>query len=229
MGPIVPLAICAGLWGCDSSKEENIRQGELGNGTFEYLCASPSDAQCDEGEVISEAAFSAIVVGGGFGLNYLDENGNDANAHIQAAAESRVSYDEVLGRWVAEQAGDIAFIAIVGGVGDDLVHATVVEPAGVLISQRDASGHFTGSFGGVTIDVTIQSDIILRVAPADAQQAPLAGALGCEWTSDNPAVASITSDPTDNVITVHPAAAGTATLSVQIGMLSGQTTLTVGG
>ena len=227
-GLLVGLGLGAGLCGCEPPAE-NLQQGELGNGTFEYLCEAPSDAQCDEGEQHSAAAFASLVRGGVFGMGFLDKNGNDANASMEAAGQDRVTYDAALDRWTAEKAGIVALVAFVNGSAADFIHATVVEPTGVLISQQDVSGHFTGSFGGVTIDVTLQSDFILRVAPADAQQNVLAGGLGCQWTSDNEAVARITSDSTDNVITVHPVAAGSATLQVQLGSVSGQTTITVGG
>jgi hypothetical protein len=218
-----------GLCGCEPAPE-NLKSGELGNGTFEYLCKATTDAQCDEGETVSQAAFDAIARAGVFGLSFLDEYGNATSDEIEAAGDGRITYDDQTQRWTAEKAGLVALIAFEqnGGV-EDFVHATVVEPSGVVISEKDLSGHFTGSFGGATIDVSIQSDFILRVAPADALQNVLAGGLPCQWTSDNPAVAAISSDATDNVITVHPVAAGSATLHVQLGSVSGQTTLTVGG
>ena len=215
--------------GC-SPAPEDLKSGELGNGTFEYLCKGTTDAQCDEGEQVSQAAFDAIARAGHFGLSFLDDNGNASSDQIEAAGDGRITYDDQTKLWTAEKTGLVALIAFdQNGDAEDFVHATVVEPSSVLISQKDISGHFTGSFGGTTIDVTVQSDFTLRAAPADEQQNVLAGALPCSWTNANPTVVQITTDATDNVVDVHPVGTGSATLHVQIGSVNGQTTITVGG
>lgn len=217
------LAISA-LLGCDDD-EENQLAGELGEGTFTYLCQLDSDAQCDRGEETSDLALANIALQGRFGIAY-----SESVEYLQPASTDRLDYDDAAELWVAGQTGWVGVMAINNlGRVDDFAHFYVVEPVGLRISQRQASGEFTGSFGGVSISVSAQSPITLRVAPTDDQDAVLAGALDCSWTSSDPATARIAGDATDNVILVEPLQNGTATLSVSLGELTAQTTIEVGG
>lgn len=217
------LAISA-LLGCEDDPANQLA-GELGEGTFTYLCLEDSDAQCDLGEETSDLALANIALAGRFGINYSDESID----YLQPATMDRLDYDDTDEVWVAAQTGWVGVIAIDNTMADDFAHFRVVEPTGLRISQREASGQFTGSFGGVSITVSAQSPITLRVAPVDDQDAVLAGALSCSWTSSDPATARVAGDATDNVILVEPLQNGSATLSVQLGELTAQTTIEVGG
>jgi hypothetical protein len=208
------------LIGCDEDAE-NTLGGELGNGVFIYLCLRPSDAQCDRDEQHADLALTSIATGGKFGIDY--DNGDT----LLPATLDRLDYDADEELWVAKKPGWVAIIGQKYGDGDDFAHLRIVDPAGLALSRREVSGEFSGSFGGVTVDVSVQSPIYLRVAPVDSDAAVLAGALDCSWSSSDTAVAEVSGDTTDNVVEVVGKTAGTATVTAELGDLSISTTVDV--
>ncbi|MBW2453325.1 MAG: hypothetical protein JRI68_02390 [Deltaproteobacteria bacterium] len=211
------------LLGCkDNSANELV--GELGNGTFTYLCEVDSDAQCDVGEDTSDLALTHIVLRGRFGIGY-----SKTIQGFRPASDLRIKYDDATQLWEGTEAGWVAVIAVAAGQGDDFAHFRIVEPAGLVISRRETSGSFEGSLGGLSVDLSVQGTITLRVAPVDDQDEVLAGGLTCEWWSNNPDVADVVGDETDNVVEVTAHQAGTAIINVHLGDLTAQTTVEVGG
>jgi len=214
----------AALVGCDKDNAANELVGELGNGTFTYLCEVDSDAQCDVGEETSDLALTNIVLRGRFGINY-----SKTIQGLRPASDLRLQYDDATQLWVGTEPGWVGVIAVDAGKGDDFAHFRIVEPAGLRISRRETSGTFEGSLGGLSVSLSVQGIITLRVAPVNDQDEVLAGGLDCEWWSNSPDVADVVGDETDNVIEVEAKQAGTAIINVHLGDLTAQTTVEVGG
>ncbi len=211
------------LLGCKDDSANELA-GELGNGTFSYLCEVDSDAQCDVGEDTSDLALTNIALRGRFGIGY-----SNTYEGFRSASASRLDYDDAAQLWEAIEPGWVAVIALASEQGDDFAHFRIVEPESLIISRRESLGSFAGSLGGLSVDLSVQGLITLRVAPVDDQEAVLAGGLTCEWSSNHPEVADIVGDSTDNVVEVEAKQAGTAILNVHLGDLTAQTTVEVGG
>ena len=105
-------------------------------------------------------------------------------------------------------------VVVVGSVGGIATPAAQSLVAGQVPSSEQGS---------------VQGTITLRVAPVDDQDEVLAGGLTCEWWSNNPDVADVVGDETDNVVEVTANQAGTAIINVHLGDLTAQTTVEVGG
>lgn len=224
------------LLGCDAATRE---EGELGDGDFRYLCVGTSDAQCDIGEEGAEKAFQGIALDARIGVQYVPDFPG-ALRDFTVFGHDRVDNlrDDALGVTVITPRvpGFTALFAlyapIAGGSSpgiEDILHVVVREPKGLQISQREPSGSFNGSFGGLSVSVGLSAPLTLRVAPIDADGNILAGALDCEWVSADPDIAEIVSDPTDNVIDVQPKRSGAATFTVTLGAQTASVDVAVGG
>ncbi len=230
------LALIPSVSACDPA--EQTQAGELGAGEFTYHCIEPSDAQCDEGEEVAPAAFKHIATGATLAVSYENEDRQLIAADVYFY--NRSARLEVTEREAGSANGNaqVRFLSpgytallayTVDGKVDDILHTVVVDPAGIAISRRDeGGGSFSGSFGDVSIDVTIGLGVTLRAAPTDDAGDILAGALDCEWQSSDDSVVEIVGDPTDNVVDLDLKAPGTSTITVKLGAIEASTDIVVG-
>lgn len=227
--------------GCDEggSVDAAGERGELNNGTFFYVCNDKADAQCDEDAVVgardpATSAFPPLARGGRFSVRFeYDDDPVLLNYLIFA------------GPYVEGMEGSPVFTAVAPGVtavaavdessslAYDLVHLTVVEPAALRISEttttqervEDIAAGVDLELGSdavldITAEVTLATRTFFRAAPVDGAGNVLAGALDTTWTSSDPGVVAIVSDPENNVIEIEPLGSGTATLTVTMGDLT---------
>ena len=94
-------------------------------------------------------------------------------------------------------------------------------------------GSFKGNVTvpGLSITVSVAGGPVtqlFRVVPMTADRKLLAGSLPCMWTSSDATTAQVTTDPTQNIVTVQLNKAGTATLHVTLGSAAADVTVTLG-
>lgn len=225
------LVVC----GCDNSASGQV--GELGNGTFHYLCESVSDAQCDDNALKgdldeSTGAFPPIAVEGRFQLSFVSNDGLGAG-YITPGSRAFVDF-EGESTFFGVAPGVVAVMATDSNAGraHDLIHIRVADVEGVRVSQTTTTTEAGGliaagtefNIGGAEVDVELAGGVLavseqtyLRAAPVDASDNILAGALAVQWESSDPGIVAIVSDATNNVIEIEPMASGSATLTVTMG------------
>ncbi len=233
-------AIALATSGCQD--ETGGLRGELNAGTFFYRCAERSDAQCDADAVVAQAddttaAFPAIAVGAVFGLRFDDRDGTVGATGFEPATPKflAVSADAL----TAMLPGIVGVVFVDNGRAVDFVHLNLVAPASVSISQAStievsvddiaAGNDIVADGSDVAIDLTspvsVSSRTFLRAVPRSEDGRILAGGLTTEWTTSDPTIIEITSDPSDNVIAIETRGTGTATLTVTQGDITAAVTI----
>jgi hypothetical protein len=224
--------------GCNSDAEKGTQAGELGRGKFQYVCGSTGDpdAQCNENAdlaIVDPATnMPAIALGGRFAVTFIKKDAPSGNTGVYAQGLSELTAFDYKDQFhTAKKAGWAALIGFTDGGGysnaRDLVHVRIEPIDHLEVAQTTPTGGGGGDFKGkvtvpgLTVDVTVSSPTtpvtqMFRVVPLTLDRRLLAGALACQWTSSNPSVANITTDPTKNIITVE-LKPGTATIHVTLG------------
>jgi hypothetical protein len=112
----------------------------------------------------------------------------------------------------------------------DVLDIDVVDPI-LKVDSAQPQGEFTDikvSGGKVTAKGTFT--FRFRVTPAAADgKTILAGSFPCMWTTSDKDIANITTDPTDNIVTiVSGPKQGTATIHVTLGPMATDIPITLG-
>jgi hypothetical protein len=181
-------------------------QGELGDGFFRYVCVGSSDSYCPDGMTASSFP-EAIAVGGRFSLRY-EPKGGGALPVVEPGSRTAIS-----------KSGDVftlhepGFVAVLAqdAFGDviDLLHLRSRRVANIAV-LRDAMEHSMVRLEpGERVDLAAQ--------PRDELHTPLAGSLAYAWTSSDPEVFVVTSDSSDDDITIEAVTPGQALLAVEAG------------
>lgn len=232
------LAATLASVGCDDvepQQPEVVLLGSLGRATFTYGCAGPGDAQCDLDADLAplreDSPFPLIAVGSRFELEA--EADGLGSIGLGTASEDFLSVDEDGLTVTAERPGVVSVVALSDGVPFDFADIELVEATDLKILQATPAGSFEGvdidiGDGEVSAEVDVEFTFKFRAVLTDADGTILAGDLGCAWTSSDPTVAEITTDPEENVVTVVSGAAGTAVISVEVGSFVGNVTIEVG-
>jgi hypothetical protein len=207
---------CLLLAGCDSEEPPPTQLGQFGVVEFAYECSGPGDAACDtacddtanatlcEGRTVDRTILPTLALGSRFRLT------PDAPVTLAPASESRLVKEG--DDFVAAFEGITAVLALKSnGDVQDLVHVAVVGVETVNIDFRADFVATTGNFEGAAR--------IVMLGPGDM---PLAGTFPCTWTTSDPAIVTLTSDPTDNTVEFETGAVGTATLRAELGDYSGE-------
>jgi hypothetical protein len=233
------VVIALGVAACSSSSGNGVQPGELGRGKFAYACGPGADAQCNDNAdlaIVDPATnLPPIALGSIFSVGYTDKYGGSQHTYI---ADS--SFFAVRDGWlVALQTGEAAIWGESPGSSDykpkleDMVHVKVVSVDHLELAQtKPMGGSFKGvvTVPGLTATATLAGAPVtqlFRVVPMTADRKLVAGGLLCSWTSNNPQVATIMTDPTKNIVTVQYAQAGMATLHVTLGALAADVNVTV--
>lgn len=230
----VGLLASVAVTGCDSTQSGNGQQpGELGRGTFTYTCGPGADAQCNQNADLAivdpSTNLPPIALGSTFDLGY-------SNGATQADDTAGIVLDQAVNLYGAAQTGYVAVFGLRGSgssaPAEDLVHLKIVSVDHLEFAQTSPSG---GTFKGVvtapgiTVNVTVGSGTptqLLRVVPMTSDRKLIAGALPCNWTSNDPTIAQVASDPGQNIVTVKLLKAGTTKVHVTLGSLAGDVTVT---
>jgi len=202
--------------------------GELGLGTFAYLCTDKdADAACaDEGgvPVVDEDPVAGvpaqIAVGTEFVIEYTGQRPTEETAdgaEVDVDVFVQVASPTLLGRvgdgaFYARRAGDVAVIGMgVNGVIADYLHLSAVEPDQLAIigpSDRVLEE---------AIEMATDGHRQLSAEPR-LDDTPLAGTLHCAWESSHPAMLSVSVDDLPNGATIEALGEpGTLELSVVCG------------
>jgi hypothetical protein len=188
--------------------------GELGHGSFHYLCTSEHDYSCDV--LGGFRPDGAIAVGATFDLEYL-RNGSDPAARQTLAGVRPASpqvAEEVLD--AGQQGlrfkvpGEGAFLAFgADGTVLDFVHMFAADVTEVRLASGtlalDGMGMTTGEARSVT------------AYPLAAGQEPLLGSMSCTWTSDDETIVTVPTGTTSCAAQLTAVSSGAATIVVQMG------------
>lgn len=194
-------------------------QGELGNGLFSYGCDSDSDPVCDTGDG-AHTMPKAVAVGSRFSVTYTPTSTAEdpqGSATVEPASKELLVQTETFGKsFKAIKPGLGALLARRGQTIVDLIHLRLGAVDHVQIDAT-RSGDSTTKEGISELVLGSGETAVLRATPVDEADELLGGALACAWTSDDSAVAKVTTIATDNQITVEGGSAGTTTMRLEMG------------
>lgn len=205
---------------------EPSKQGGLfGNAEFTYRCLLPSDAQCDNDQLGTGAGGSTsqlpkIAEGSTFSLTpTLTAQAPAGDA--PAISVLHPTFAKIEGETITalkEGYTTLGFTRAGGSDIVDLLNVQIVKPQGMLIASADPTGEFKDVKVGVgSVEVTSTFTFRFRASPGFDNQ-PLAGSLPCMWTTSDKDIANITTDATDNIVTIVTGTKkGIATIHVTLG------------
>jgi hypothetical protein len=216
--------------GCSSASGNGAQAGELGRGTFSYVCGPGADAQCNSNAdlpiVDPSTNLPPVALGSLFDLDYAPGRVESDDEAVLPVVDNQWFY--------AKGSGYVAVVGSKGGTADDLVHV-LVEPIDHLEFAQSAvtGGSFMGevTVPGLTATVTVNGGPLTqyyRVVPLTQDRKLLAGGLPCMWTSSNPSVGRVVSDPAQNIVQVQFSQNGMVTFHVTLGSAAGDVNVTVG-
>jgi len=232
-----PLCAAAlALAGCDARTPPS-QKGEIGSGTFKYVCVGSSDALCDDSAVLPKE-FPPIALDAEFSVEFkpdastVNEDGTPVFSYIDTVAPERI---EVVGdlaanppTLLAHATGFTALVAKGDSAAFDFLHIEVL-PFNMLDVALVTGPTAIGTIGMDTFTIAGPSTAEIRAVMRSTGGALLGGALPCAWSSTNPSVVAITTSPTDNFITVQAKSAGKVTMTVTISEHQVQFPITVTG
>jgi len=196
----------AALSGCGTA-------GELGQGYFEYQCIDASDPTCggldfspDIPTLIAQSARARVA---------YDPTSDSTTFEVTPAAPLLASVQD--GAIVFHEPGEIALLARRGGKVADFVH--------VRISVID---HLSVT-GGEELSLSEGQEAQIRVTPVGPTEQALAGALAYSWVSKDPQIADVIPVIASDKATIEGKAPGSTTITVSVGSVSKDITVSVGG
>lgn len=195
---------------------------ELYNGSFAYSCTSDRDPMCGQGETFMEGALTtmpnSVAVGASFSVVF---NPSSSAAQEGSALVTPVS-QELLQKtggteavFKAMRPGFAGLLAMRGSTVVDFIHVQLAKMDHIRI---DAGPDPASAVPVDSSSVKIKLDTFyqLRATAVDEDGEDLAGSLSVEWTSDDSAIAEITSSPMTDEITVKGIAFGETKLRVSV-------------
>ncbi len=190
--------------------------GELGVGTFTYLCRSEGDFTCSIGQ--SSASFpKAFALHGRFGLSYawkseLDHL-NEPLPVLQPAAPEQLSF--TTDTFTGLAAGFAAVLAVTGNSKVvDLIHASV-RPVDDLRLVDATTLPLLAPLTELVLPVGVVSSV--QLVPLDLNDVELSGALDVTWAIDGDTVAIIGAGQGTGRVRIDTLAAGETTLTATLG------------
>lgn len=219
-----------------SQAPEPSKEGGLfGNAVFTYKCLSPSDAQCDNDALGTGAGGSTsrlpqIAEGSTFALTpQLTALAPPGDPPVITALHP--TFATVNGEAItAVKEGYTTLGFNRGAEVVDLLNVEIVKPDGMHLASADPTSDFKDlSVSGGGVKATATFTFRFRALPGKGS-APLAGSFPCLWTTSDKDIANITTDATDNIVTIVTGTKqGTATIHVTLGPYASDIPLTVGG
>jgi hypothetical protein len=208
--------------GDDDDRPE--RPGELGAGTFRYICVGDADPYCASG-FVADTFPERFAVNGAFDLDF--------DPH-----EYYPSPDEPLPRVIAGSPDSVrseamAFYFVRPGYAGFLARNAV----GEVIDLRHLYGSAVERIAVVTggsqelsrLELDVGQDIDVTVEPQDALRSVLAGSLTWGYTIDDTSVAEVLTTDRDRDVTVRAVAPGETTLRIDAGGFMQEVAVVVAG
>jgi hypothetical protein len=207
--------------------------GEIRNGAFVYSCSSDRDPLCSLDAGFGDAALKAmpgtIAVGAQFGIVFKAQTSaaRDGSAVVVPVSKDLISTLDSAGPvFVAAKPGYAGLLAQRGSAIVDLFHVRLVE----VDHMRITGAPSISSGPGITaIEIPAGGFAMLSAAALDDNSDILAGSLDYQWTSDDSAIAEITSQPGTDQITLKGGAPGQTKVHVIAKGKSAEVTVTVTG
>jgi hypothetical protein len=208
----------------DDDDDRPERPGELGTGTFRYICVGDSDPYCENG-FVAETFPDRFAVGGAFDLDF-DPNEfepwpDEPLSRVIAGSPDSV-HDEAMAFYFVRP-GYAAFLArnTTGEIVDlrHLYGAAVERIAVVAGDSQELSA----------LELAAGEEIDLRVEPQDSLRSVLAGSLTWEYVIDDPSVAEVSTTDRDRDVTIRALAAGETTLRIKAGEFEQIVSVSVAG
>lgn len=191
------------LVGCGDGTVE----GDLGVGSFRYLCLGAGDAACDQAGPSTEGLSLGIAVGAELNLSFLQKDRDKPTGVIFPASPERM---EITTRgFRALRPGGVAMLVrtVDGGGVLDFTHLTLVTPVKLVVASPSEAK-------GGTMSLGFGAERTIEVFPVDAQGNKLAGAFDYAWTSDAPNVVEVRDPQAARRATIAVREAGTAHVQV---------------
>jgi hypothetical protein len=207
--------------------------GELRNGAFVYSCSTDRDALCSLDPGFGDAALKAmpstVAVGAQFGVVFKAQTSaaRDGSASVLPVSKDLLIVVDSSGPvFVAAKPGYAGLLAQRGSAVVDIFHVRLVEVDHIRITGEPS---ISGGSGISAIEIQAEGFAMLSAAPVDDKGDILAGSLDYQWTSDDSAVAEITSPPGTDQITLKGGAPGQTKVRVIGKGMSAEVTVTVTG
>lgn len=213
-----PVFLGLVLAGCtDSPQDPNPSgSGELGVGTFTYLCRSEGDFTCPLGQ--TTAAFPAtFALGGRFGLSYAWKSEvdhiNEPLPTLQSAAPEQLGFGG--DTFTSLAAGWSAVLAVTGNSEVvDLIHA----PIHAVDDLRLVDADFLPALAPLTeLVLPLHDSPYVQLVPLDVDDGPLAGAVDVTWTIADESVLYIMSGHGTGRVHLEASGMGETTLTATLG------------
>lgn len=196
-------------------------EGDLGVGTFRYVCLDAGDAACAAAGPSTEGLSLGVAAGSELGLSFFQNDRDKPTGVVFPASVTRVAITERGFR--ALLPGQIAMLVrTADGSGVlDFTRLTVVAPAKLaVVSPSEAKGTAPLALG-------FGAERTIEVQPIDQQGQKLAGSFVYTWTSDAPNVAVIKEASTVRRATIAVREAGTAHIQIVAAGISEALDLTI--
>jgi hypothetical protein len=204
--------------------------GNLGNGSFSYVCVSTDDPACASNATGSSqvgespASFPALLAEGAhFKMTYDPKSSDGGNPTLKPVAPEYISALSADGSLTALKAGKDAVVArsTVSGLVYDYTYVTISPISSLGVTTLDGSPLPTSlkiSTGGTTTLVAS------ALGPRDEK---LAGAVDYTWTSSDDAIVHLEEGNPTAHVDFDGMKAGTATLTVTQGTMTVTIPITV--
>ncbi len=223
--------------GCDGKEDPKqppaVLPGSLGRAEFLYECVGEADPQCDQDADLAptrtDSPFPVIAVGSRFQL--FAESGGPLQ--LGTASGQWLALDADGATLTALRAGVVSVVASQSGTPLDFADIELREPAALKILPATPQGSFEGvevdvANGQLTAEANVEFTFKFRAIVVGANGEILAGDFPCNWSSSDPDILQITSDPVDNIVTVVSGNPGPGVLEVELGDFSGTVSIEVG-
>jgi hypothetical protein len=213
--------LVAATTGCRSRVKDDQVVGELGNGTFRYICVEASDPMCSAGSRASDFP-RRIGQNGLFNLEYQPLN-TDRTTAVRIISASSEIVDTRNGQFLAVGHGTVALLAkkVENNRVQDIVHLSVVP----IDSLR-----FQGSDGRLPpLFIGTGSRDTLSVVPLDDARTVVAGARDYYWTVDAPERLRLETRSPSATMDIRPIAPGAVTITVTTDGVSATLDLEISG
>jgi hypothetical protein len=208
-----PSLLLLGLAGCTSSPTGAKASGELGNGTFDYRCATASDPICDADQPATDFP-DCLLEGGRFELGYTAYDSDDLSSwgydfvYVEPASPTYFGGVDTL---TALRIGHAAFVAYADDNVIDILHLDIVAPDAMTLRHTD------GSALAPVVEVELGTNVTLAATASSTGCGQPGGGLPVSSESSDPSVAVVAGDES---VLISGYAEGTATITVHVGALT---------
>jgi hypothetical protein len=190
--------------------------GELGVGSFTYLCRSEGDFTCAIGQTSANFPMG-FAVGGRFGLSYAwkseSDHLNDPLPILQSAAPEHLKLADQT--FTALVAGYSAVLAVTGNSDVvDLIHASIR----TIDDLRLVDPVFLPGLAPLTelvVPKTVKFQV--QLVPLDLNDVPLSGDIDVVWTLDADTVVQFVAGEDSGRVRLEALAVGDALLTATVG------------